>query len=237
MTNILEVTGLHAGYGGIEALTEVSLEVPVGGVYAILGPNGAGKSTLLSVIAGLHPPTAGDVHLAGVRVTGVRCDQLARRGLCLIPEGRGVFANLTVRDNLRLATHSGVPFETIEERAYQTFPRLAARQHQLAGTLSGGEQQMLSLARAVGTNPSLLLIDEMSMGLAPLIVRALYELIAALARDGLTIIVVEQFARTILDVAHRGALMVGGRIVLEGSPAELESELTAAYLGEEEVLQ
>jgi branched-chain amino acid transport system ATP-binding protein len=232
VTPMLEVTSLHAGYGGIEALSGVDLVVPMGGVYAILGPNGAGKSTLLSVIAGLHPPTSGDVHIAGVRVTGARCDQLARRGVCLVPEGRSVFPNLTVQENLRLATHAGTALGDIEEKTYTSFPRLANRRKQVAGTMSGGEQQMLALARAIATDPSLILVDELSMGLAPLIVRQLYELIAELAARGLTVVVVEQFARTVLDVAERGALMVGGRIVMEGSTTELQAALTSAYLGE-----
>ncbi|MBI5089949.1 MAG: ABC transporter ATP-binding protein [Actinobacteria bacterium] len=229
---MVEVSDLRAGYGGIEALSGVDVSVPTGGVYAILGPNGAGKSTLLSVIAGLHQPTAGDVHIAGVRVTGARCDQLARRGVCLVPEGRSVFPNLTVRENLWLATHSGTSLAAIESAAYAAFPRLGERCKQLAGTMSGGEQQMLALARAIATKPSLVMVDELSMGLAPIIVGQLYESIAELARNGLTVIVVEQFARTVLGVAERGALMVGGRIVLEGTTEELQGALTSAYLGE-----
>lgn len=232
MTPMLEVVGVRAGYGGIEAVAGVDLFVPAGGVYAILGPNGAGKSTLLSVIAGLHRATAGEVRMAGVRVTGARCDQLARRGVCLVPEGRSVFPNLTVRENLRLATHAGTPLSEIEDTTYVTFPRLAERRRQLAGTMSGGEQQMLALARAIATKPSLVLVDELSMGLAPIVVGSLYELVAELAAGGLTVVVVEQFARTVLEIAERGALMVGGRIVSEGTTAELQHTLTTAYLGE-----
>ena len=228
---ILELCGVTAAYGGIEALKGVDLEVPQGGVFAVLGPNGAGRTTMLSVAAGLHPATSGRVRFAGDDVTGRRADDLARRGLCLVPEGRGVFPSLSVRENLRMATHSGTDMATVEQRVYAAFPRLADRRNQVAGTMSGGEQQMLALARAVGTNPQLLLVDELSMGLAPMIVRQLYELVGQLAADGLTVVVVEQFARTVLGVAERGALVVGGRVVRAGTTAELEEVLASAYFG------
>jgi branched-chain amino acid transport system ATP-binding protein len=228
---ILVLRGVRAGYAGIEAVSGVDLAVPSGGIFAILGPNGAGKSTLLSVACRLHPLVEGEVEYAGKVVNRTTADALARRGVCLIPEGRSVFPSLTVRENLRLVTHVGIPMAAIEERVYAAFPRLAERRKQLAGTLSGGEQQMLALARAVATEPRLLLVDELSMGLAPIIVRQLYELVTELAETGITVVVVEQFAHTILDVAHDAAIMSGGRIVHQGTPKELEALLADAYLG------
>jgi branched-chain amino acid transport system ATP-binding protein len=229
---ILELRGLRAVYGAIEVLHGIDLAVPSGGIFAVLGPNGAGKSTMLRVIAALHPASAGSVLIAGHPVERARADALARSGLCLIPEGRGVFPNLTVDENLRLITHLGVTMSEVEERAYAQFPRLAERRRQLAGTLSGGEQQMLALARAVATEPGLLLIDELSMGLAPRIVETLYELVADIARMGVTVVAVEQFARTILDLASSAAVFTTGRCVLTGRPDDVESALSDLYLGE-----
>ena len=200
-------------------------------MFAVLGPNGAGKTTMLRVTAGLHEPTKGDVIIAGCRVNGAKPDDLARRGMCTIPEGRGVFPNLTVRENLWMATHRGVKLSEIEEAAYARFPRLKERRNQPAGTLSGGEQQMLAVARAITTRPSLLLLDELSMGLAPLIVEELYEAVARLAAEGVSILVVEQFAKTVLGVADLAAIMVQGRVSKVGKPEKLEAELQAAYLG------
>jgi len=228
---VLELRGVRAAYGRLEVLHGVDLTVHAGQVLAILGPNGAGKSTTLRVAAGLHPPSAGDVFMAGRRVTGAKPEELARRGVCTIPEGRGVFPNLTVRENLRMATHSGVKMADIEERAYARFPRLGERRSQPAGTLSGGEQQMLSIARALTTNPALLLLDELSMGLAPLMVEQLYEIVRTIAAEGVSILVVEQFAQHVLNVAHRGAVMVQGRVAMLGAPEELWESLGQAYLG------
>ena len=228
---LLSVRGLRAGYGSIEVLHGIDLDVPAGSVVAVLGPNGAGKTTLLSVLSGLHPATAGSVVLAGRRVNGARPDDLARAGLCLVPEGRGIFPNLTVGEHLRMATHSGRSLADIEAETYERFPRLAERRVQVAGTLSGGEQQMLALARGLATDPALLLLDELSMGLAPLIVEELYAQVAAIAASGVSIVVVEQFARTVLGVADLAAVLVQGRIGAAGRPAEIEAELSSAYLG------
>jgi branched-chain amino acid transport system ATP-binding protein len=199
---------------------------------ALLGPNGAGKSTTLKVCAGQVEPTGGDIYLAGRRINGARVDRLARVGLCTVPEGRGVFANLTVRENLWLATQVGVAMADVEEITYARFPALARRRSQLAGTLSGGEQQMLAMARALTTRPALLLLDELSMGLAPLVVAGLYETVAQVASEGVAILVVEQFARTVLDVATSAAILVNGVVTRVGPPRDLEAELSAAYLGE-----
>jgi branched-chain amino acid transport system ATP-binding protein len=231
MTPVLELSQIRAGYEKIEVLHGVSLQVPAGKVFAVLGPNGAGKSTTLRVAAGLHQPTAGDIFLAGRRVNGARADQLARRGVCTIPEGRGIFPNLTVRENLWMATHSGPKLALVEEAAYDRFPRLKGRHRQAAGTLSGGEQQMLAVARAISTKPALLLLDELSMGLAPLVVEELYEAVGRIAREGVSILVVEQFAKTVLGVADFGAIMVQGRVSQIGTPEQLEASLEQAILG------
>jgi branched-chain amino acid transport system ATP-binding protein len=228
---LVELRGLRAGYGAIEVLHGVDLAVPAGSVTALLGPNGAGKTTTLRTLAGLHPATAGDILLAGRRVNGAASDDLSRAGMCMVPEGRGVFPNLTVRENLRVATHGGRTLAQIEADTFDRFPRLAERREQLAGTLSGGEQQMLSLARAVASRPGVLLLDELSMGLAPLVVSSLYEEVARIAADGVAILVVEQFARVALGVADHATVLVGGRVVASGTPSELEGSLTELYLG------
>jgi len=228
----LELRGVRAGYGAITVLQGVDLSVPSGALVALLGANGGGKSTALRVVAGQLPATAGDVFLAGRRVNGAAPDELARRGVCLIPEGKGIFPNLSVRENLWMATHTGTPRKIIEEVAYTRFPILGQRRRQLAGTLSGGEQQMLAMARALATNPALLLLDELSMGLAPLVVEHLYEIVAQVAAEGVSILVVEQFARAVLGIADLVGIMVRGRITNFGSPRAMEAELSTAYLGE-----
>ncbi len=228
---MVELVDVRAAYGTIEVLHGVNLSVPQGSVVALLGPNGAGKSTILKVVSGLLQPTSGEVRLAGRVVNGASADELARIGLCTIPEGRGVFPNLTVRENLWMATMAGVPLAEIEEIAYARFPRLGERRKQLAGTMSGGEQQMLSMARALSVNPSVLLLDELSMGLAPLVVANLYEIVAQVSQEGVSILVSEQFARTVLGIAQYAAIVLHGNITKVGTPAELEDELSAAYLG------
>ena len=231
MTAVLELKDVRAAYGRIEVLHGVDLVVPESSVVALLGPNGGGKTTTLKVASGQMVPTAGCVHLAGRHVNGASPDALARLGVCTIPEGRGVFPNLTVRENLRMATFAGAELDIVEARAYATFPRLAERRAQLAGTLSGGEQQMLAMARGLAVDPELLFLDELSMGLAPLIVEELYELVAGIAERGVSILVVEQFARTVLGVADYAAIMLNGRITALGEPADIAEELEAAYMG------
>jgi branched-chain amino acid transport system ATP-binding protein len=231
--NLLELRAVRAAYDRIDVLFGIDLEVPEGSVVALLGPNGAGKTTTLRVAAGLHQPTSGDVFVAGRRVNGTAPEDLARRGMCLIPEGRGIFPNLSVRENLRMMTYSGVALSAVEGEAYARFPRLAERRKQIAGTLSGGEQQMLAMARGLATHPSLLLLDELSMGLAPIIVEELYELVAQIAREGVSILVVEQFASTVLGVADLAAVLVHGKVARIGTPRELQDELSKAYLGGE----
>jgi branched-chain amino acid transport system ATP-binding protein len=227
----IEVRGVRAAYGRIEVLHGVELVVPPASVFALLGPNGAGKSTLLKVISGRMRPTSGAV-LVGERPVGKRPpEKLARAGLCAIPEGRGVFPNLTVRENLAIWTYrGGLSAKDVEEKTYATFPRLKERRRQMAGTLSGGEQQMLAISRALVTEPEVLLLDELSMGLAPLIVTELYELVAALAGQGMTVLMVEQFVTTALSVATRAAIMVHGRIQQEGTPREMADAALRVYL-------
>ena len=228
----LELRDVRAAYGSIAVLRGVDLEVPFGGIVALLGPNGGGKSTTLRVIAGQLAATGGEVFVAGRKVNGAAPDDLARRGVCLVPEGKGIFPNLSVRENLWMATHTGTPLRRIEEVAYARFPRLGAGRKRLAGTLSGGEQQMLAMSRALATDPALLLLDELSMGLAPIIVEQLYEIVAQVASEGVSILVVEQFARAVLGIADRVGIMLRGRITSFGTPAEMKSALSTAYLGE-----
>jgi branched-chain amino acid transport system ATP-binding protein len=228
---LLELAGVTAAYGRIEVLHGVDLVVPPSSVVALLGPNGAGKTTTLKVASGQMRPLDGTVRLAGRIVNGAKPDALARLGVCTIPEGRGVFPNLTVRENLRMVTYAGVSLAHVEERAFGQFPRLKERAGQVAGTMSGGEQQMLAMARALATEPALLLLDELSMGLAPLIVEELYGLVADIARQGVSILVVEQFARAVLGVADIAVIMQHGHVTAVGAPDEVEHELSAAYLG------
>jgi branched-chain amino acid transport system ATP-binding protein len=225
------VSGVRASYGRIEVLHGVDLTVPSGSVFALLGPNGAGKSTLLKVVCGQLRPSHGQVTI-GDRVVGkTATDKLARTGMCSIPEGRGIFPNLTVRENLRVWTYrGGLSLKAVEEQTYDAFPRLAERRKQLAGTMSGGEQQMLAISRALVTQPRLLLLDELSMGLAPLIVAELYELVGNLARQGITVLLVEQFVTTALSVATRAAIMVNGKIQQEGTPRQMADAALSVYL-------
>jgi branched-chain amino acid transport system ATP-binding protein len=227
----IELIDVKAAYGSFDVLHGVSITIPPGMVYALLGPNGAGKSTTLKVASGRLNPTGGEVRYLGERVNGRASDRLARDGLCTIPEGRGIFPNLTVLENLRTMTYSGVSLSTIEERAYSRFPRLKERRKQMAGTLSGGEQQMLAIARAIGTDPKVLLLDELSMGLAPLVVSELYDVVKRIAAEDVSILVVEQFAHEVLDVADVAAIILHGQIQFEGPPAAVADALQDAYLG------
>jgi len=231
---LLELSGVTAAYGKIQVLHGLDLSVPTGSVFALLGPNGGGKTTTLKVASMQMQPTGGDVRLAGRVVNGASPDSLSRAGLCTVPEGRGIFPSLTVKENLRMMTYGGVSMSQVEDRAYSAFSRLSERRTQIAGSMSGGEQQMLAMARALATDPAILLVDELSMGLAPTIVADLYEHLAGIAAGGTTIVVVEQFARTVLNVADYAAIVLHGKVTSTGTPAELEDELSAAYLGSSE---
>jgi branched-chain amino acid transport system ATP-binding protein len=229
MTAILELLEIRAAYGQIEVLHGIDVSVEPGKVLAVLGPNGAGKTTLVRVISGLLRPTQGRVIIAGTDVTGVRGDALARAGLCVIQEGRGIFPRLTVEEHLRLAMPRRGGSQLLT-RVYEQFPRLAERQRQVAGTLSGGEQQMLALSRALIWNPPLLIIDELSMGLAPRVVELLYETVQALAAQGTTIVVIEQFAHDILGFADQAVVLQHGRVVRTDTPASIAKDLAELYL-------
>jgi len=232
----LSAVDVRAGYGRIEVLHGISLEVRSGTSMALLGPNGAGKTTLLNAISGQIPLTAGTVEVSGRRLKRNATEQLARSGVCMIPEGRSIFPNLTVSENLLMYTfrQAGLKSAKVEEQAFERFPALANRRKQLAGTLSGGEQRMLALARALTTEPQILLLDELSMGLAPIIVDQLYEIVGQLvASEGLTIVMVEQFVQTALSIADEAAIMVNGSLVKQGKPADIRSEVVGAYLGSE----
>jgi branched-chain amino acid transport system ATP-binding protein len=229
---LLELRDVRAGYDGITVLHGVDLAVAAGQVVALLGPNGAGKTTTLRVAAGVHPVQSGRLLLGGRDLTGADPRDLARAGVCLIPEGRGVFPNLSVRDNLLMMTFTGCSRAQIEESAFRRFPVLARYASRAAGTLSGGEQQMLALARGLVADPAVLLLDELSMGLAPLVVGRLYEQVAEIARQGVAVLIVEQFAAAVLGIADHAAVLVRGRVERQGRPDDaLRAELSALYLG------
>jgi branched-chain amino acid transport system ATP-binding protein len=227
----LELHGVHAAYGPIEVLHGVDLAIAPGAVVGLLGPNGAGKSTTIRVATGLMKPTEGCVHLFGRHQNGTKPDAVAREGVRAIPEARGVFPNLTVRENLRLATYAATRSTDVEDRAYAEFPWLRERRKQLAGTLSGGEQRMLAMARVITTDPKVLLLDELSMGLAPVVLERLYEHVARMAERGVALVIVEQFARAVLDIADHVAVLAQGTVVAAGPPADVVGSLPDAYLG------
>ncbi len=233
MPPALELRGVGAAYGATTALFSVSLLVPAGQVVALLGPNGAGKTSTLRVLCGQLAPRAGQVMADGDDVTGHSMRQMAGRGVCLIPEGRGIFPGLTVAENLQMHSHlrPGVPVKELQEIAYQRFPKLRDRRKQLAGTLSGGEQHMLALSRALTTDPKVLLIDELSMGLAPVLVEELFEVVRGIAREGRTIVVVEQLADYALEVADYAYLMRLGEVVAVGQPADVSDQIAELYVG------
>jgi branched-chain amino acid transport system ATP-binding protein len=238
---MLRIRNLRAGYGSVEVLHGVSLHVAAGEIVTIVGANGAGKSTLLNAVAGIVRPGAGEVSFKGSAITAAGAEAVTAKGCVLVPEGRQIFGELSVNDNLLLGAYLRVRREgrrAVEKEMdgiCRLFPILAKRREQAAGTLSGGEQQMLALGRALMANPAMLMLDEPSIGLAPLVVRGIFEVIAELRGQGRTILLVEQNARAALAIADRGYVMETGRILLEGSAEELSAnrDVQRAYLGKE----
>jgi branched-chain amino acid transport system ATP-binding protein len=228
---VLGLEKVSAGYGETVILRDVSLSVEQGGVLAILGPNGAGKTTLLRVISGLLPARRGRLRLDGEDVTRAAPNQRVGRGLCHIPDPRGIFPSLTVRDNLLLQAPKGTATESLE-RAVDAFPRLGERLAQQAGTMSGGEQQMLAVARAYVQSPRVVLLDEVSMGLAPIVVDEIFDFLERLRDDGVALVVVEQFVHRALAIADDVAVLLKGRIVAAGGAADFDEEaIFDAYAG------
>jgi branched-chain amino acid transport system ATP-binding protein len=232
---LLEVKGLEVRYGGIRAVKGIDLAVSEGELVCLIGANGAGKTSALKAICGLHA-RGGRVTYAGQALEGLPVYELPRRGLVMVPEGRGVFPQLTVEENLAMGAFARQDVDVSADivRQYQTFPRLRERRHQSAGTLSGGEQQMLAIARALMSRPKLLLLDEPSMGLAPLMVAKIFDIVREVAARGVTILLVEQNARLALEAASRGYVMESGAIALAGPAAGLlaNPRVREAYLGE-----
>ncbi|MCI5903377.1 MAG: ABC transporter ATP-binding protein [Blautia sp.] len=231
---MLEVKGLNVSYGGIRAVKNISFEVPKGEVVTLIGANGAGKSSTLRSIVGLVRPAGGSVLLNGQEIAGKTPEQIVSKGITLVPEGRRVFADLTVLENLKLGAYMRKDnLENDLNWCYDLFPRLKERHWQLAGTLSGGEQQMLAIARALMSKPQIIMMDEPSLGLAPIVVKGVFDIIKEINRQGVTILLVEQNANMALHAAHHGYVMETGTITLKGTGMELANneEVKAAYLG------
>jgi len=234
---VLEVTGLHVAYGGIQAVRSITFHVNQGETVALIGANGAGKSSTLKAIARVIDAVGGDVHFCGEKISRIAPHDIIRKGIALVPEGRGVFPRLTVLENLEMGAY--IRNATVEAKkdlkmVFDYFPRLKEREGQLAGTLSGGEQQMLAIGRALMSRPKMLLLDEPSMGLAPIMVQKIFEVVRAVAADGMTILLIEQNARLALQCSQRGYVMESGEISLHGDSAQLldDPKVRAAYLGE-----
>jgi branched-chain amino acid transport system ATP-binding protein len=236
-TALLSLHALKLAYGGIQAVKGIDLAVGKGELVCLIGANGAGKTTTLKGICGLLRVGAGSIRYAGNDITGRHSFELVRRGLVMVPEGRGVFGALTIEENLAMGAYIRDDRVAVQEdiaRVFTLFPRLKERRRQTAGTLSGGEQQMLAIGRALMSRPKLLLLDEPSMGLAPLMVQKVFETIMAISREGVTILLIEQNARLALEVSDRGYVMESGEITLQGNAATLlnDPKVRAAYLGE-----
>ncbi len=234
--SLLEVQNVHAYYGNIHALKGISLEVNKGEIVTLIGANGAGKTTTLRTISGLLHPQEGQVRLEGEDLRQYKAHQLVRHGVAMVPEGRGIFARLSVVENLEMGAYHRSDKANIKqemEHVYELFPRLRERRNQVAGTLSGGEQQMLATGRALMSRPNLLLLDEPSMGLAPILVETIFEIIKEINANGTTILLVEQNAHMALQIAHRGYVLQTGHIVLSDTAAALQANtmVQKAYLG------
>jgi branched-chain amino acid transport system ATP-binding protein len=234
--NFLETRGLEVAYGGIRAVRGVNLAVRSGELVCLIGANGAGKTTTLKSLCGMLAPSGGEILFEGESIAGRPSHELVRRGISLVPEGRGIFGRLTVEENLKIGAyarrdHAGVRSDM--QRIYELFPRLAERRLQQAGTLSGGEQQMLAIGRALMSRPRLLLLDEPSMGLAPMLVQKIFATIKRIAQEGMTLLLVEQNARLALEISDRGYVMESGKIILADTAKALlgDPKVQQAYLG------
>ena len=237
--NILKIAGLKVAYGGIKAVKGIDLEVNKGELVTLIGANGAGKTTTLKAITGTLPPCSveGVVSYKGTPLTGVHSFQMVQKKLAMVPEGRGVFTRMTIHENLLMGAYTRDDKAAIDadiEKWFGVFPRLKERAGQLAGTLSGGEQQMLAMARALMSHPNLLLLDEPSMGLSPIMVEKIFEVIRNVSKEGITILLVEQNAKLALQAAHRGYVMDSGNITMTGNASDMldDPRVKAAYLGE-----
>ena len=234
MSNILQVKDLHVNFGGIKAVDGVSIDVEQGKIVTLIGANGAGKSTTLRSISGLINPQGGEIILEGEPITGLTPDKIVSRGIALCPEGRRVFPNLTVLENIRVGAYLRKDdLKDDIEYVYSLFPRLKERHWQYAGTLSGGEQQMLAVARSLMSRPKILMMDEPSLGLAPLVVKDIFDIIQTVNKSGVTVLLVEQNANMALKVADKGYVLETGHVTMEGTGAELlaDESIKEAYLG------
>ena len=236
-TAMLKIKGLQVNYGGIQAVKGVDLEIAQGELVTLIGANGAGKTTTMKAIPGLKPYSAGDIEYMGQSIKGVPAHELLKRGLAMVPEGRGIFARMSIIENMQMGAYLRTDNEGIKkdvERMFGFFPRLKERATQLAGTLSGGEQQMLAMARAVISKPKLLLLDEPSMGLSPIMVEKIFEVVREISKEGITVMLVEQNARLALQAADRGYVMDSGTVTMSGDAKQMlhDPKVRAAYLGE-----
>ena len=234
---MLELSNVDVAYGGIRAVRKLSLHVNQGELVSLIGANGAGKSTTLRAICGLVPLAGGSIHYQGQSLSGQPVYSMVRLGLVMVPEGRGFFPHLTIEENLQMGAYSRNDKDVVAkdlEQVYTRFPRMAERRKQTAGTLSGGEQQMLAMGRAILSRPKLLLLDEPTMGLAPIMVDRIFEVIEDISRQGVTILLIEQNARLALEVSQRGYVLESGELTLQGPAQELlhDPKVRAAYLGE-----
>ena len=234
---MLELNNVDVAYGGIRAVRKLSLHVNQGELVSLIGANGAGKSTTLRAICGLVPLAGGSIHYQGQSLSGQPVYSMVRQGLVMVPEGRGIFPQLTIEENLQMGAYSRNDKDVVAkdlEQVYTRFPRMAERRKQTAGTLSGGEQQMLAMGRAILSRPKLLLLDEPTMGLAPIMVDKIFEVIEDIAQQGVTILLIEQNARLALEVSQRGYVLESGELTLQGPARDLlhDPKVRAAYLGE-----
>ncbi|MBR8210071.1 MULTISPECIES: ABC transporter ATP-binding protein [Burkholderia] len=234
---MLKIKGLQVNYGGIQAVKGVDMEVRQGELVTLIGANGAGKTTTMKAITGLKPYSAGDIEYEGKSIKGVPSHELLKRGLAMVPEGRGIFARMSIIENMQMGAYLRNDKEQIKkdvDRMFGFFPRLKERATQLAGTLSGGEQQMLAMSRAILSKPKLLLLDEPSMGLSPIMVEKIFEVVREISKEGITVLLVEQNARLALQAADRGYVMDSGTVTMEGDAKQMldDPKVRAAYLGE-----